>query len=204
MFVVVSIITLGYLKHKHDFHYLRSAATTVLYMFKKFQAVLLFQVQNFMWCKVLPTVTINISVNLMVGIPLCYVTNSKKYVDFLSNTTTHLPYYSCVFQSTFTPPSCWCLQSQLYYQDMPTENNPNSVYLIDICGFLVKCIYYNIKLHWTWQLLYLRIWSVCVSRAFITLNKSDGSMPASDDCHACVKLSTSSIRTHTSAWESSI
>jgi hypothetical protein len=48
MLEVVSIITLGYLKHKHDFYDIRSAATTVLYIFKKFQAVLLFQVQNFM------------------------------------------------------------------------------------------------------------------------------------------------------------
>jgi hypothetical protein len=47
MFEVVNIITLGYLKHRNDFYDIRSAATTVLYVFKKFQTVLLFQVQNF-------------------------------------------------------------------------------------------------------------------------------------------------------------
>jgi hypothetical protein len=31
-FEVVSIITLWYLKHKHDFYDVRSAATTVLYI----------------------------------------------------------------------------------------------------------------------------------------------------------------------------
>jgi hypothetical protein len=60
----------------------------------------------------------------------------------------------------------------------------------------------SINLHWSWQLLYLWIWLICVSRAFTTHNESDGSMLASDDCRACVKLSTSSIRTHTRAWGS--
>jgi hypothetical protein len=140
LFEVVSIITLGYLKNKHGFYDIRSAATTVLYIFKKFWAVLFFQIQNFTWCKVLPTVTKNISVNLIVGIPLCYVTSSKKYVDYPSNTTTHLSYYSCMFQSTFTPLSCWCLPSQIYYQDIARQNNPNSIYLIDICRLDVKYI----------------------------------------------------------------
>jgi hypothetical protein len=140
MFEAVSIITLGYLKYKHDFYDIRSETTAVLYILKKCQALLLFQVQNFMCCEVLPTVTIRISVNLMVGIPLCYVTSSRQYVDFPLNTNTCLSYYSYMFQPTFTPPSCWCSPSQLYYQDMPRENNPNSVYLINICRFLAKCI----------------------------------------------------------------
>jgi hypothetical protein len=33
MFEVVSIITLGYLKHKHYFYDIRSVATVVLYLF---------------------------------------------------------------------------------------------------------------------------------------------------------------------------
>lgn len=57
--------------------------------------------------------------------------------------------------------------------------------------------------HWIWQLVYLRIWSSCVSTAFTTRNESEGSVPANADCRACVKLSTSSMRTHTSAWGSS-
>ena len=32
MFEVVSIITLGYLKHKHDFYDIRSVATAVLFL----------------------------------------------------------------------------------------------------------------------------------------------------------------------------
>jgi len=32
MFEVVSIITLGYLKNKHHFNYIRSTATRVLYL----------------------------------------------------------------------------------------------------------------------------------------------------------------------------
>jgi hypothetical protein len=48
IFEVVSIITLGYLKYRHDFCDIRSEATTVSYIFKKFQVVTLFQVQNFM------------------------------------------------------------------------------------------------------------------------------------------------------------
>jgi len=59
-----------------------------------------------------------------------YVTSRKKYVDFASNATTHLSYYSYTFQSTFTLPSCWCLPSQLYYQDMPRENNPKFYVLL--------------------------------------------------------------------------
>jgi len=33
-----------------------------------------------------------------------YVTSSKKYVDFASNTVTCLSYYSYTFQSSFIPP----------------------------------------------------------------------------------------------------
>jgi hypothetical protein len=36
LFEVVSIITLGFLKHKHGFYDIRPAATTVLYILKKF------------------------------------------------------------------------------------------------------------------------------------------------------------------------
>jgi hypothetical protein len=39
---VVSIITLGYLKHKHFFYDIRSAAMTDLYIFLKIPAGLLF------------------------------------------------------------------------------------------------------------------------------------------------------------------
>jgi len=61
-----------------------------------------------------------------------YVTSSKKYVDFASNTHTHLSYYSYTYQSTFTSSSCWCLRSQLYYQDTPRENNPKFYVLLTV------------------------------------------------------------------------
>jgi hypothetical protein len=89
--------------------------TWVLYLLKKFQALLQFQAQNFIQYKVM----------------ICYVTSSKKYVDFASNAATRLSYYSYMFQSTFTLPSCWCLKSQLYYQDTPRENNPKFYVLLN-------------------------------------------------------------------------
>ena len=42
----------------------------------------------------------------------------------------------------------------------------------------------SIELYSMWQLMYLRIWSICAGREFTTLNESDGTVSVSADCYA--------------------
>jgi len=81
-----------------------------------------------------------------------YVTNSKKYVDFSSNTATRFSYYSYIFQFGFNPPSCWCLPSQLYYQDMPREYNPK--FYVSLTVHLDITVYRKINFMHTLFLVY--------------------------------------------------
>ena len=58
--------------------------------FKKFQAAFVFEAQYFIYCKVLLAVTMQTPINLIVAIPLCYVTSMGKYMDFQFSTAVYL------------------------------------------------------------------------------------------------------------------